>query len=504
MQRRQFLRSLGLGVGAFTLLPPLPALAALGDETYARFVAARAAAPWLAGFETVAEDAMPRRAVALRGKLPKGLRGALFRNGPGRFDRNGQRYRHWFDGDGLVQAWRLNDTGVTHEARFVATHKYRRESQAGRFLYDAAGTSIAGSLEARNADDMNTANTSVLPLADRLYALWEGGSAWELDPHTLRSIGTRIFRDDLAAIPFSAHPLRDVDGSLWNIGVMAYAGDGTLVLWHVGADGKLLSATPIASGHRGYAHSFAISERHVVVVLSPWMLEREIRGAFLESLQWRSDQAGLALVIDKHDPGKVRRFDVPAGIVYHWAGAHEVDGAIELCGCWYDDAAAVNRDFTAVMRGERVAGAARSDLVTLRLSLARGEAELRRSGVHGLEFPDFDQRRHGPHRRLYALAQTGASVANYLNSVVAFDRRRERLQVHRYGEHVLVEEHRFVARPGSTRADDGWLVGTALDAARGEHLLAVFDARHLDDGPLCEARLPRPMPLSFHAAFAAA
>lgn len=502
MQRRQFLGSIGLGAVALAL-PPMPALAAPGDESYARFVSARAAAPWLAGFDTVAEDALPRRALTLRGKLPQALRGTLFRNGPGRFDRNGLRYRHWFDGDGLVQAWRLTDQGVSHEARFVTTHKYREESRAGRFLYDAAGTSIPGAREARNADDMNTANTSVLVLDDRLYALWEGGSAWEIDPQTLRSIGPRTFRDDLAAIPFSAHPLRDGDGSLWNIGVMAYAGEGMLVLWHLDAQGQLIWASPIASGHRGYAHSFAISARHVVVVLSPWLLAHDIQGAFLESLQWRSDQASLALVIDKHDPSKVRRFEVPAGIVYHWADAHEQDGVIELSGCWYDDAAAIHQDFMAVMRGERVAGAARSDLVRLRLSLATGGAELRRSGVRGLEFPDVDRRPQGAHPRLYALAQTGASIAHYLNSVVAFDRRRERTDCYRYGEHLLVEEHRFVPRPGSARADDGWLIGTALDAAHGEHVLAVFDASHLDDGPICEARLPRPMPLSFHAAFAA-
>jgi all-trans-8'-apo-beta-carotenal 15,15'-oxygenase len=505
MQRRNFLSSLGLGVGAFALLPSMPALAAAGDKTYARFAAARAASPWLAGFETVAEDALARSALKLRGKVPQTLCGTLFRNGPGRFDRGGQRYDHWFDGDGLVQAWRLGKSGVTHEARFVATHKYTQESRARQFLYHGAGTSIAGARDGRNADDSNTANTSVLPLGDRLFALWEGGSAWEIDPHTLRSVGAKTFRDDLAAIPFSAHPVRDVDGSVWNVGVMAYSGEGILVLWHLGADGSLLSATPIATGHRGYAHSFVISERHVIVVLSPWMFERDIDGAFLESLRWRGDQAGLALVIDKHDPGIVRRFDVPAGIVYHWGDAHETDGTIELSGCWYDDAAAANDGFTGVMRGERMNGVVRSELVHLCLPLTGGgEARLKRSGVHGLEFPDFDQRTSGPHRHLYALTQTGASVANYLNSVVALDRRRDRLQTFCYGEHVLVEEHRFVPRPGSHRDDDGWLVGTALDAAHGEHLLAVFDARHVEDGPMCEARLPRPMPLSFHAAFAPA
>ena len=71
-----------------------------------------------------------------------------------------------------------------------------------------------------------------------------------------------------------------------------------------------------------------------------------------------------------------------------------------------------------------------------------------------------------------------------------------------YSPQVLVEEHRFVPKPGAKREDDGWLVGTALDAGRGEHLLSVFEARDVASGPVCQARLPRMLPLSFHAEFA--
>ena len=501
MLRRGFIRSLGLGVAALALGRALPAHA-LGDETYARFIAARAANPWLAGWETLESD-LPRQRLRIEGRLPRALRGTLFRNGPGRFERDGFRYRHWFDGDGLVQAWRLDDAGVTHAARFVRTEKYKAESEAGRFLYHGAGTTVPDPRPGRNGDDFNAANTAMIAHAGRLQALWEGGSAWNIDPDTLETLGVHTFRSDLAALPYSAHPLPDTDGSLWNFGMMAYLDAPTLLVWHVGADGALRSCTPLETGFAGYLHSFAQTERHLVFVLSPLLYERDGNGAFFELLRWRPERHSLALIVDKNDPTRVIRHELPAGLVYHWADAQERDGAIHLGGCWYDDAEPVQRDVQRIMRGEPMQDAKGAELVTLRLPLGRGNATLARSGIGAVEFPEFAGRSPGPRRHLYALAQRGTAIA-YVDSVLAIDRKRERTATWRYGDGVLAEEHRFVPRPGGRDENDGWLVGTALDSNRGEHLLAVFDARDVAAGPICQARLPRMLPLSFHADFLAA
>ena len=40
----------------------------------------------------------------LSGHIPEGIRGTLYRNGPGRLERGGQKVGHWFDGDGAILA----------------------------------------------------------------------------------------------------------------------------------------------------------------------------------------------------------------------------------------------------------------------------------------------------------------------------------------------------------------------------------------------------------------
>ncbi len=38
----------------------------------------------------------------IEGTVPKALNGALYRNGPGRLERGGEKMTHWFDGDGAI------------------------------------------------------------------------------------------------------------------------------------------------------------------------------------------------------------------------------------------------------------------------------------------------------------------------------------------------------------------------------------------------------------------
>ena len=142
-------------------------------------------------------------------------------------------------------------------------------------------------------------------------------------------------------------------------------------------------------------------------------------------------------------------------------------------------------------------------LLNLQLDLRSGKARWKDTGITGLEFPQFDPRTRGDRgARLFAPMTQGKHDAPHFNAVAAFDVERGRRQVHRYGDTILAEEHVFVPKPGSSRAGEGWLVGTLLDSARGRSGIAVLDARHVERGPLAQAWLPYTVPLGFHGHFA--
>lgn len=52
-----------------------------------------------------------------------------FRVWPACHTHGGMRYHYWFDGDGMVQAFRFRGTGVSRLGRFVRTKKYAAESR---------------------------------------------------------------------------------------------------------------------------------------------------------------------------------------------------------------------------------------------------------------------------------------------------------------------------------------------------------------------------------------
>ncbi|MET0225798.1 MAG: carotenoid oxygenase family protein [Dokdonella sp.] len=503
MNRRCFLRDVIAAGAAFALVPGLLRAEVAQRTDSERFALARAKQPWLTGWKSVDNASLGPTTAAIEGRLPKGFAGTLYRDGPAWFERAGFRYRHWFDGDGMLHAWQFGERTVEHRARMIATSKFTREQAAGRFLLPAAGTTIPGAVPIRNNDDVNTANTAVIRFDGRLFALWEGGSAYELDAASLHTLGPVSWRDDLVAAPFSAHPLIERDGSLWNFGSLDLLSGSGLLLWHVGVDGKLLRSATVATPAPGYLHSFAMTRRHLVFVLMPYQLEQGQGAAFFERLRFHSTQPCRIAVVPKDALDAPRWFEVEFGAVYHYADACERNGEIVVSAARHDDPAEMRAPMAAAMRGAPGSSIG-TELVALHLNLANGRARWQASGVRDIEFPAFDHRHDAAApARLFAPMRIEPAAAPYFNAIAAIDPVRGRHSVHRYGGGVLVEEHVFVPKPASRRVGEGWLVGTLLDAPRGRSGVAVLDAEHVEDGPLAQAWLPYAMPLGFHGTFAA-
>ena len=117
MDRRNFLRALGGATASAILTPEIAQAAAqMGSGN----------GDWQVAFADLETD-LPRSAMTLvDGRAPQDLAGSLYRNGPGKFHRPGGSVHHWFDGDGLMRAFRISDGAATLEARFIDTPKRLR------------------------------------------------------------------------------------------------------------------------------------------------------------------------------------------------------------------------------------------------------------------------------------------------------------------------------------------------------------------------------------------
>ncbi|MCW3005276.1 MAG: apocarotenoid5,15-oxygenase [Conexibacter sp.] len=495
MNRRQLLIA-GASLGALGLSP---ATAFADSDTRRRFHAALERDPSLSVYaDTVGDQAGD---AIVKGRWPADLEGAFFRNGPGRFELGGERYHHWFDGDGYAQRWQIAQGKISHRGKFVATQKFTDESQAGQFLYPAFGTQVRRR-GIKSNDTMNAANTNLLPFNGHLYALWEGGSATELNPGTLDTVGIKTWRDDLKSMPFSAHPKIDQDGSMWNFG--AIPGADRLALYRIGAGGEMLQAGMVEVPKLAMVHDFAISAKHLVFLIPPFDLSPDPDLSFAERHVWAGSgpkaRPMRAVVVDKSTLQRRQVFELDPRMVFHFGNAYD-DGQVTRLDAVLHEGDVI-ASLGTLMRGERQPNRAdRSHAAQISLDYASGKASQARL-FGASEFPRVaPQAVARRHSKLALLSSAPRNRALVLDTVNVVDTDTGKADSFRFDAGWQAEEHVLVPRRNARAETDGWLVGVAQDTTRRESVLTVFDAAHVSVGPLATARLPYRTPHCFHGNF---
>ncbi|MEQ7153662.1 carotenoid oxygenase family protein [Brevundimonas aurifodinae] len=464
-------------------------------ETVWAAIAQDAAAPWALATADLDADVSPRAMRLVHGRPPAGLEGTLFRNGPGKFRRPGGSATHWFDGDGLVRSFDIQDGSITLAARFADTPKRRTETELDAVVTPGFGT--AGDPRARlgSNDDANAANTSVLVHGDKVWALWEGGSPFQMDAATLATERFVTLRDDLKGMPFQAHPRRAPDGTIWNVGT---SGDRAIV-WHLEGSGELIDAQVIRLPRASYLHDFTATERHLIFVLQPWVFARN-QMPVLTQFDWRPEMGTQVLVVDKADLSATRVYELPTFSFFHLGdGWTEGDGTIRF------DVAA-NDDVTFAVEGARVLVAGRGvvpgspsvlKLVTLHPD---GRADLASSGV-AAEFPKGDPRRAGLERSLSVHVAGERGARPLPNGLAIQDWKTGRSHAFAFDDTQIMEEAVFVPKPGTTTERDAWLVAPSINLAEGVTELHVFDVAAVEAGPVATWRADVALPAGFHGAW---
>lgn len=464
------------------LLPPEQALAAVCPSD------------WRLGFRDVEADIPSAPMRLVHGRRPECFAGRLYRNGPGRFRRASGPVAHWFDGDGLVRRFEVDEQGASLSARFVDTAKRRAEERAGAILAPGFGTPSGSGIRVANPDDVNAANTNVIVAGDELWALWEAGSPVLLDPETLATKGLKTLRDDLAHMPFLAHPRFDTNGQIWSLGI-----SGTrAILWRLDARGRLLETRLIELPRASYIHDFSATENYFVIVLQPWVFEGH-GPTIVSALSWKPELGTQILVLEKANLTRRRSFEVPAFSFFHLGDAwEERDGTIRLDACIEESPHFAVEAALDLPRGVYPRGPVAQLAM---ISLGRnGSGSLRPVSV-GAEFPKSDPRWAGRARRYSVRAALFDSERPIARGVGVYDWKRDVSAAYDFGADHLVEE--FVFSPNGSREFEGWLVGTTVNLKAEATELHVFEARNVTDGPVASWRAGTALPVAFHGTFVA-
>lgn len=431
-----------------------------------------------------------------RGEVPKDLSGLYVRNGPNPRYAPPGRY-HWFDGDGMLHALRVADGKLTYRNRWVRTRALEEELAAGEALY--SGVMEPVKRMAPTGPYKDTANTDVVWFDGGLLALWYvSGEPYRIDGRTLETKGRHDFGGARADM-VSAHPKVDP-----RTGELLWFGYGFRPPYMhygvVGPDGQLSHRTPIELPGARLPHDMAFTERYSVLMDLPVFYDPEALATGRWVTRYHRDMpARFGVIPRRGDGASIRWFEAEPCYIYHVVNAWEDGDELVMTACRVDDPLPepdpTHGRWAKMLANLKVT----AYLHRWRFDLETGAVKEEKLDDLNVEFPTAHLGLQGVKSQYGYCSGLEADPTLRFTGLVKYDLGTGAARRFDYPDGVRGSEAPFAPATGATAEDDGYLVDFVYDRARDASFAWIFDARDLEAGPVCEARIPQRVPMGFHA-----
>jgi carotenoid cleavage dioxygenase len=454
--------------------------------------AAAAPSPFLSGLLTPVTDERDDRDLEVVGELPAGLRGMFVRNGPNPQFAPIGRY-HPFDGDGMVHAVYVEDGTARYRNRWIESKGLLAERKRGAAQFGGLAelSRIDPEVVAEAGIVKNTANTHTVRHADRILALMEACPPTQLS-RELETLGEWDFDGRLQGA-MTAHPKVDpVNGELHFFG---YSPFPPYLRYHVAdASGALVHSTDIELPDPVMMHDFALTEHHVLFLDAPALFDVHAAMAGGPLVRWEPEQGTrLGVLARRGDGASIRWFELDPSYVVHVFNAWDDGERIELRAPRF---AAMPGGFAF----DNPTGREAPMPWRWSIDLAAGTVHDEQTDDRAGEFPRVnDQLASRRTRYLYNCQARTWEFEFEFHGVVKYDLDADTSQARHYAPSEVSGEHVFAPDPDGTAEDDGWLLSFVTDRATDTTDLVVLDARDVAAEPVARVRIPRRVPIGFHA-----
>ncbi len=486
--RRHFLASLG------ALLTPLPLRAA--------------PAPWFGAFTDIGAS-HGFEELTVTGRLPDDLKGTLYRNGAmALMAPDGQRYEHWFDGDGGVIAVRFDGRGGARgSVRLLESAGLRAERARGKRLHLGYGSTVDRPLwKLLGGKLKNVANTNVIPWGEELLALVDSCPPSRVDPETLALLGAEDFGGRIKG-GFSAHPHRvHGDPRLINTG-MHYARKPILRLYEMTPGGMPRVLFEQRDPHSALVHDFGLTATAAVLLLPPLGLTtREViagGGALSAGLRWQPERGTQVMIVPLDHPDHPIRVTLDPFFQWHIANAFDRGGEIALDLVRYPDFDN-NRAIGDLITGRGNNGDIDGRLSRLVIDRRTGQHQMDIVGERTGEFPQVSPRTWGrPHRYVYLTEHSTDAVARagMPDGLTRYDMETGRSLRLPRGAGTYPGEPLVIPKTGVDAETAVWVISMVYNSATDRSGVLVYDGERLSRGPVASAWFSGPRHVTFHGSW---
>jgi carotenoid cleavage dioxygenase-like enzyme len=429
----------------------------------------------------------------VHGKLPEGLRGALYRNGPNPQFEPRPDY-HAFIGDGMIHGFWIGDGRAHYSNRYVRTPRWLAEHAAGRALFGGMGRPSDASVEGIHA---GTANTHIVHHAGKLMALQEGSNPFEMDKTNLSSIGWVE-----TGGRFTAHP--KLDPKTGELFWFAYS-SGTeplnayLDYGVTDASGRVLRRDKFRAPFCSMVHDFMVTQNHVLFPVLPLTGDfgRAKRG--LSAFAWEPEKGAFVGVMERHaSVESIRWIEIDPVYAFHTLNAFEKDGFIHCDMMEYSSAPL----FPNADGSQGNASGAR--LARWSIDLGDPDARVKRTQLDDTagEFPRIDERFSGrPHRHGWYTANVEKEDALAFDALMHIDLESKRRTTRRLPKGDSAGEPVFIPRSPEAAEGDGWIMAVVHRAAQNRSDVLILDAQDIAGEPQASLELTTRVPAGFHGSW---
>ncbi|WEX74369.1 carotenoid oxygenase family protein [Sinorhizobium numidicum] len=443
------------------------------------------------------------------GAIPSWLSGALLRTGPAKFDLGRQTLNHWFDGLAMLHRFAFNDGQVAYANRFVRSANYREQRRTGRlsrgeFASDPCRTLFGRVLSKFVSKPTDNCNVSVNALGQSSVAMTETTLPVRFDPETLETLGHYKYGPEIGGQLSIAHPHHDTVRRCQFSYVVEFGRQSRYRLFRVSdEDSTPAVVAELPVDRPAYMHSFAMTERYLVLVEFPLVvspLRLLLSGEpFIRNYRWEP-QRGLRFQIVEKDSGRrIATAESDAAFAFHHVNAYERGDELVLDLVTYSDAGIIDQLYLSRLRtGEPVDAVGSLSRYVVPLDATKHSAQKHQIATTAIELPRIDYGRVAgrPYRAVWGTGNR--QRGNFLDSLVRIDVETgdssEWMEPGCYpGEPV------FVAAPDGSDEEEGLLLSVVLEAQREKSFLLVLDASRMTE--IARAECPHPIPFGFHGNF---
>lgn len=456
------------------------------------------------GFQTL-DSEVSLVSLEILGTFPSWLAGGLLRIGPAKFEVGSRTYNHWFDGLAMLHRFGFADGAVTYTNRFLDSPAYRAASQTGRISFSEFATDPCRSLFKRVATMFlppkfgANANVNIVQAGKEFLALTESPLPVVFDHKTLEMLGVAAPAPGQLTV---AHPHRAPRSGRFVSYAASFGPFSTYQVYTQDDNfGQRRVLARLPAQFPSYMHSFAITERYVVLAEFPLVVVPAaipLSGRpFIANYRWRPRRGTRFRVVSLESGDTRVTCHGEPFFAFHHVNAYERGDEIVVDLCGYDDAGIIGALYLDRLRAPDVR-LPRPLLRRYRLRLAGGDAIREPMPEVSLELPriDYAGRNGRPYRFAYGVGTTDGG--GFPDQITKVDIDAGSVASW-YEPGTFPGEPVFIRTPGTEREDDGVLMSVVLDASGSASFLLALNATDLTE--IARARVPHHIPFGFHGGY---